>query len=332
MIKKVIIANLIMMIALCTGCGVDGYERPEVSTFIDTTPPETAEVSSKDVDVSIHINLIADSSGNVVYHADHSDMEVENVYFEVGDVVHAGDRLVDFKSDEIENQIRNAEQRMEEDTILFEHIERLKRLYPSRDYTADSARVLNDFELAQAKKEEYSAWLDAYTIKAVDDGVVNAVSSIWKQSKVGPTDSLISVNYASGKFSGYTTEDCDFTVGAEYDVTVGVAHRKAILDAVEESGENDRGKRQRRIYVHLTDSDPTDEYFIDLTIPKPILKDVIYVTKDSVVEINNAYYVYVVDENDVPKVRKIKAFEGPDDIMIVESGLSRGERVVTSLR
>ena len=326
-----------LILAICTvtvlaGCKQPDADRPYVSAdeYAESSS-EFEEVGCANIDVSIHVALEANSTGAKSYYADHSQMEVKNIFYKEGDIVKKGDVLVEFKSDDIDDEIRTATQMVEEDRILYEHVLRMKRIYPSYDYSAEEERLLNEIELSEAKRDEYTAWKEAYSIKAEADGVVTMVSSIWQQSKVGPEDMLITVNYTSGVFAGVTTDDYDFAEGGEYDATVGISVRKLVIDSISEEGLDENGRMKRRIEAHLADGIPTDEKEITLDVAKPVLKDALFISKKSAICVNANYFVYVYDENDIPVVRKIEGELGPNDIIIVKDGLKAGERVVTDL-
>lgn len=331
--KRILIFTLIVcQLFMISGCSEQRGERPTVSVRpYARTSEDFEEVSQGDIDVSVHVKLNAKSTGTKNYYADHEDMEVSNINYEVGDVVREGDVLVEFKGDEIEKEIRQARSRAEEDQIMYNHVLRLKNIYPSTDYSVDMERLSNDIALNESKISELSAWLEAYTIRSEGDGVVTKVSSIWQSSKVGPKDNLVAVNYQSGIYEGSTIEDHDFKEGEVYNATVGVSVRQVVIDSVTKGDKDENGRIRQDLVVHLVDSIPTDETEIVLDVEKPILKDALFVSKDSVERVEDKYFVYVIDSDNIAHVRRIEGYEGPDNIIIITEGLSKGERVVTGL-
>lgn len=331
-IKGILFNLIIISICMLSACGKSGDD--EINTDISNTLQSYVEVETvtcSDVDVSLHIKLTTQGAGDKSYYADHEGMEVKNIPFNEGDIVHKGDVLVEFKSDDIVREITEAKNAIEQDRILYEHVLRLKNIYPGRDYSVDEAKLINDTEVNTARQREYEAWLEAYSIRATEDGVVARVSGIWQQSKVGTTDSLITVNYNNGIFKGSTEDEVELIVGGEYDATVGVATRRVIVDEITDEGTNENGQTITGITVHLADETPVSDKNIILDITKPVLKNAISIDKDSTVYLNNRYYVYVLDDNDIPILRKIDAWKGPDGRIIVTDGLSEGERLVSGL-
>ena len=59
------------------------------------------------------------------YYPDHDEMEVDQVFVHVGDVVQNGDTLVTFSSEDITEERRQYENRVEEDALLIDHYTKL---------------------------------------------------------------------------------------------------------------------------------------------------------------------------------------------------------------
>ncbi len=294
---------------------------------------ECEEVMQGDLDVDLHLILRAEDSREVGYHADHDEMEVEAVNFQSGDSVHKGDILVTFKADELEKSMLQIDKKIDEDVILLEHIKKMKAIYPHSDYSAQEKRILNDLEVRRVEKEENSAWLAGYTLVAEGSGVVKNVSSVWDTTKVGPNDTLITIVYSSEVYSGSTSDDYDFKIGETYSVDVGLSRRDIVLQEIEEDGVDDEGNTVRRLTFILegVDETPVSDNEIQLNIERDKLKDALYIPKSAVVTVDGRHFVYVVDDEGVPMLRQIVTGASVDGIIVVKSGLTKGEKVVTEL-
>lgn len=332
-IYKAILAIFVILIMLC-GCGRNAYGLNKV-TIRDNeqTYIEFEEALQGDLDADLHLVLRADGLREIGYHADHDEMEVEALNYQVGDLVHKGEVLVTFKADELEKRILAIDKKINDDLVLLENIAKMKALYPHSDYSLQEKKLLNDLEVRRVEKEESSAWLTGYSVVAEDNGVVKNVSSVWDTTKVGPNDTLITVVYSSGVFTGSTSDNYDFRVGESYVVDVGLAKRNIILQDIVDEGVNDEGNMVRKLTFVLEDveSVPVADSEIQLNIERDMLRNVVYIPKSAVVIIDGKSFVYVVSDEGIPILRQVVTGASVDSMVVINSGLVKGEKVVTEL-
>lgn len=316
-----------------TGCGTGGKVQkaqvtvPEYEKIIY----DSVEVEKGDITPVLTLKLSATSYEKKAYYPLYDDMEVERVNVAVGDKVQKGDVLISFKSGDIASQIESYQSRVEQNNMLIEHYTRLSQLDTSVDYSADLVRLAEDNEVAGLYIKELEAKLASYSICAEDDGSVYILSDLLEYGTVGTANNLVTVIYGDGQFETETTDDYDFQIGETYIATYGVAEYELVLTSIEESGTDANGETVRRLLFQGNgeDTDFSSRDKLTMTIEKPVLRDVVYVPKECVFDVDDRdYYVYLLDEDGFRDAVKVTVGTTVDGYTVIESGLQAGDRVV----
>ena len=291
-------------------------------------------VQCADLDTSIRIDLLADTNAVEYYFPPRDDMEIVNMACEVGDTVHEGDLLLEYKTGDEDEEIRKAKKAIDEDMLLIEHIQKMKLIYKSKDYSAEEARLLKDIENENLKIEEFNDYLSSFTVRAKADGVVTEVSPNYSTSKVGTEDCVLKVNYSSGEFYGITDSDYEFEIGEEYEAAEGELTHRMILTNIEQTGEDNLGRVNRKLYFKQADTQNLipDTSKIQIVIESPVHEDSIFVPYDAVKSIDSKNFVFVLDQNDIPILTEVKVGVIVDSNMEILGGLKENDRVVKGVR
>lgn len=331
--RKKLIPLMAAAALFLTGCGTGGKVQetqvtvPEYEKIIY----DSVEVEKGDITPVLTLKLSATSYEKKSYYPLYDDMEVERVNVSVGDKVKKGDVLITFKSGDIAEQIEGYQNQVEQNNLLIDHYTRLSQLDASLDYSADLARLAEDNNVANLYIQELEAKLASYSICAEDDGSVYILSDLLDYGIVGTSNNLITLIYGSGQFEAETTDDFDFQIGEIYVATYGVAEYEMILTSVEETGTDANGDVVRKLMFQgngeNTDFSSRDK--LTMTLEKPTLKDVIYVPKDCVFDVDDEdYYVYLLDDDGFRDAVKVTVGSTVDGYTVIESGLQPGDRVV----
>lgn len=328
--KKYLICGFLALSVFLTGCGsVNIEEKPQVTiTEYEKMSYETFEVVRGDIEPMLELKISADTYERKSYYPKQDGMEVAQVYVENGDIVKAGDLMVEFKAGDLEEQIEGYEKRLEEDLLLIEHYTKLMDIDSTADYNADIDNLKKDAEICRLYISEYNARLQGYNITAEQTGVVTIVSELLYYGVVDAKNNILSVVYGTGEYYTTTTDDYDFKVGETYVATYGFSEFEFELMSIEEQGQDEDGKTIRKLNFKMTTDGMPDSENLTMTIKKPPLKNVLFVPNNAVFVVDDESFVYVVDEFGYRTARKIIAKERVDGYTVIESGVDAGDRVV----
>lgn len=321
----------VLFVLMLTGCGSRGrIEKARVTVGeYEKVAYEVVEVERGDITPVLSLRLTADSFQTKSYYPLYDEMEVDSVSVSVGDEIKPGDILISFKSGNVDAQIEQYQSQVEQNNLLIEHYTKLSQLDSSVDYSEDLKRLEEDTRVANLYIQELQARLDSYNICAEDYGSVYLLSDMLDYGVVGTSNNLITVIYRNNRFTTETTDDYAFEVGQTYVATYGVAEYELILTDIEESGKDVNGNVVRKlIFEGKEGTNFSSRDKLTLTVNKPAMEDVIYVPKNCVFEIDEEYYVYLLDENGFREAVNVEIGDAMDEYMVIQSGLNEGDRVV----
>lgn len=331
-IRMMKIPVVFSILALClTGCG----SRERIEKVRVTVPEyekvayEVVEVQRGDITPVLSLRLTADSFQTKSYYALYDEMEIDSVNVAVGDEIKPGDVLISFKAGDVDTQIEKYQSQVEQNNLLIEHYTKLSQLDSTVDYSEDLKRLAEDTRVANLYIQELQARLDSYNICAEDYGSVYLLSDILDYGIVGTSNNLITVIYRNNRFTTETTDDYDFVVGETYMAVYGVAEYELVLADIEEGGKDANGDTVRKlIFEGKEGTNFSSRDKLTLTINKPVIQDVIYVPQSCVFDVDEKYYVYLLDENGFREAVNVEIGDVMGEYIVIQSGLNEGDRVV----
>lgn len=161
-------AVMVLCVGLLSGCAGKTQTDdlvitiPEYEKITYTTEP----VVHGDIAPVLDLRLKAEQFERKEYYPDHDEMEVDQVFVHVGDVVQNGDTLVTFSSEDITEERRQYENRVEEDALLIDHYTKLDAINQTDEHQESIEQLKKDQEIAGLYIKDLDARLEAYTIKA----------------------------------------------------------------------------------------------------------------------------------------------------------------------
>ena len=318
-------------VSMLAGCGSSVNDsKPEIhlSTYVKTEY-ETTTVKTGDISPVLTLSLTPDDYETKNYKTEQSDLEVESVNVAEGDKVSAGDIMVQFKADEIQETIDEYTEQMEETQLLIEHYEKLAKI-DGEDYSSDIADLQNDIKIAKLYIEEQTEKYNNYCIIAERDGTVTYVNEWLEYGYVDSSEKLVTVVSGSSNYTVTTDDDFEFKVGdiyeAEFDVAV---YEMKVIDVSIYEDEATGKQMQTILFEPVSDMAGVSENdTLDMTINKPVIEDVTYVEEDAIYEKDEEeYFVYVVDDEGYRRAVDVTIGDTVDGYTIIESGVSAGEKV-----
>lgn len=339
-----------------SGCGSPAVEdKAQVKVPIyNKIEYNAAEVVRGDVESEISLHLHIDGLHRVTYSVDRDDLEIDKIYVSEGDAVKKGDVLVSFKSGDIADTIKGYQKQLEDDRLIMDHYKRLidiekknknagkkKEKKDGEGSGDESASVIDGYKdaiadiekemrLIKIQIEEANERLRGYSLIAEEDGSIDDIDEGLLYGYIVSDTALITEYCGSGNYVAVTKDDFDFEVGAAFEATIGVARYDMKLKSIE-AGEKE-GERQL-IFEPLIDmSGVSNADTLTITVKKPVLKDVVYISTKSLYNIEEDYFVYVMDEDGFRNYVKVTVGETigekGDEIVIITSGLEGGEQVM----
>ena len=298
--KRRMAAVMVLCVGLLSGCAGKTQTDdlvitiPEYEKITYTTEP----VVHGDIAPVLDLRLKSEQFERKEYYPDHDEMEVDQVFVHVGDVVQNGDTLVTFSSEDITEERRQYENRVEEDALLIDHYTKLDAINQTDEHQESIEQLKKDQEIAGLYIKDLDARLEAYTIKAEGSGIVSSLSDMLDYGTVYAGDAVVTILYGSDNYTTTTEDDYAFEVGQTFTATFGVGSYEVRLTAIDVlASDTDAGMKRQLTFTLVDSAKRPSSDSLNLEIEKNVLKNVLYVPEDAIVYVGNDNYVYVLDED-----------------------------------
>lgn len=311
---------------LLAGCGKGGdQERAKVRiSEYEKITYETVSVERGDIVPTLTLEVTSDTFQRKNYFPRQDEMEVDQIYVTEGDMVTEGQTLVSFKAGDISEQITSYENQRTEDQLLIDHYTKLMEIDSEQDYTEAIKTLKQDMEVCSLYIQELNAKLESYSIKAEGNGSVIMVSDLLDYGVVNSGDNVLTLIYGTGEYYATTTDDYDFKVDEIYEASYANSTYSLRLVSIEEP----EGEEGRKLNFTIAIDGVTGVEKMTMVLNKPALKDVLYVPEDCVFSVDEATYVYTLDENGFREAVSVTVGQTIEGMTVIETGLTEGEKVV----
>ena len=215
-----------MVAALLGGCSSKNAESSKPSIHIESYTKvgyDTVTVQSGDISPILNLKLSPDEFETKNYKVSQDDYEVEKVNVSKGDRVKAGDIMVQFKADDIQDTIKEYTEQKAENELLIEHYQKLMQIDGSEDYSDDIASLKEDIQIADTYIKEQNEKMKEYCLIAEKDGTVTYVNEWLGYGYASSSDNLVTVASGSSNYTATTDDDYEFKKGDVYQADYEVA-------------------------------------------------------------------------------------------------------------
>lgn len=342
---------LLCTLLLVTAAGITGCGRPSVQEKAQLTIPiyqkmeyKTAEVGKGDLEPKLEFSVQVDELRRISYEVEDENLELEKIHVAVGDKVKKGDVLVSFQAGDIEESIKEYKKQLSDDVLLLEHYQRMKVLEGKEQeitaeddgevkseqsgYSVSIKDLKREMELLKVRIAEAEDKLKGFSIIAEENGTISFVDDNLNYGYVLAKSSLVIETCGSEYYEAVVRDDYDFKIGDVFVAVSGVAEYEMELISME--GDSEERKLLLRPVQDMSGVSETDTFKV--TIKKDVLRDVLYVPSRCVYEVEDKYFVFVIDENGfrdgVEVTPGAVVGEGVDEVTVITSGLAGGERVM----
>ncbi len=324
--KKVVVTITLLSLMCLTGCGSEKrQERANVHiSEYDKITYETVSVQRGDIVPTLSVDVKSDTFERKNYFPKQDEMEVDQIFVTEGDTVTAGQTLITFKSGDISEQITAYGNQLSEDQLLIDHYAKLMEIDSSVDYTSEINMLKQDMEVCNLYIGELNAKLDGYSIKAEGDGSVIMVSDLLDYGVVNAADNILTMIYGTGEYYATTEDDFEFEIDKVYEATYAQQTYSLKLVSIEEGEKS----TERKLNFIMAVEGITGVEKMNMVIDKPALRDVLYVPEDAVIYVEDASFVYTIDEEGFREAIYVTVGQTVEGMTVIESGLEEGDKVV----
>lgn len=325
-----------MVAALLGGCSSKNAESSKPSIHIESYTKvgyDTVTVQSGDISPILNLKLSPDEFETKNYKVSQDDYEVEKVNVSKGDRVKAGDIMVQFKADDIQDTIKEYTEQKAENELLIEHYKKLMQIDGSEDYSDDIASLKEDIQIADTYIKEQNEKMKEYCLIAEKDGTVTYVNEWLGYGYASSSDNLVTVASGSSNYTATTDDDYEFKKGDVYQADYEVASYDMKVIDVSQYEDKATGKQMQKILFEPVDSMAgiSEEDVLTMTIHKPVISNVIYVDEKAINEKSeDNYYVFTINDDGFRTAVDVTIGETVDGYTIIKSGLKAGEQVTVN--
>lgn len=326
--RKIFLLTTFVTLCVCTaGCGKD-QKSSDIKVSIEPYEKlqyEVFEAESLDIRPEILLELVCDDLRTERYYPVSDGLEIEKVYVESGDYVKKGDVLIRYKTDNIEEQIKEYEEQISTNLLLYDHYEKLNEINPSKAMDATLEQLNRSIQVDRLFIEELKAKMAENSVVAEGDGMLVTVEKHLETKKTNRQEWLFSITYSDGKYSAESTEDIRMEEGTISSYMVGLTafdFRYLGREKIEDK------------YCYHFEFVPGEREFcaremVPLIVRQPMVDGAICIPLDYVVTAQNGKnYVYVLEDKGYCRIKDVTVVSVADGMAVIGSGLSAGDEVV----
>ena len=345
--KGTVCAFLSCVLVFCvTGCADSSSHKmePIEKEMYQKALVDTVTVQKGDIFPELNIALEQTAYVYYNYSIDMDNLEFESLNVSVGDYVKAGTVLVSFKSEKLQKEYNEKNQKLEQNKLLLEHVKKLKGIVESTDTSKLSEREKKDVEkkiksysdsiimleddikLKSVEVAEKKRQLDACTIKAKEDGTITFIKNTLINGIAEKDTDLIT--QACGKLEFYASvkeSEHTFKIGETYDAKAPTIQCQLVVTDI-----IDKSEGVKEVWFKPVDEEVVyvnGEKF-EISIEQTSLNNVVYVEERAIfTDLEDREYVIVVSEEGYRELRYVKVSSYIDGKAVIESGVSEGEEV-----
>jgi RND family efflux transporter MFP subunit len=333
--RKWFATGALVVLAACGSAQADGTEDAEASEeFVRVINVQVTAISTDRFVEEIRLTAVAMANRDVMIEAEESG-QITQLYRDRGDRVGAGDRIAKIDDTVLAAQVAQARAAAD---LASQTWDRRRRLFEEDGVGAEIAYLEAKFaaEQSAAALAVLEERLDRTVVRApfggiLDERHVDVGTTVGPGKTIGRIVDLDPVKVIAGVPERYAA---DVQVGARVEMAfeaLGGATYGATVRYV--SATVDPRNRTFGIEVEVPNPDARikPQMVANLSLARRVVEEAIVVPQDALVRVEDGYVVFVVSErdgNDVAEVRSVVLGPSRRNLVVVESGVNAGERLV----
>ena len=357
---------VLLSLSMLSGCGNSDMDSLILSKDVTYTgiEQETTEVEKGDISPVFEQMIELQGVEETTYRVEKDKAEdleyiykaeLNQVLVSVGDRVNAGETMVTFKSETLDKELKERQNKKSEAVLKKEHLLRLMEIDTNLDFTDDIAILDEEIRLANVQIADVQNTYNSINIIAEKDGVVKYINPSVQDGFLVVGSPMITVSNDDGYYimdmmgddstasegdAKLVSTDVDFCIGdvytaksymSEYKVEVipkpGTDTSDASATDAAETGES--GIYDGKVYFKLIGDDALKEQFLTVYIELPENKNALYVDRKAVISSPKGDFVYKQYDNEFIATRIVKG-EEVGQYVIIKEGLEEGDVVSMS--
>lgn len=324
--KKILHPLYILFVLICLGGCTHKEEEKNVEVRIADYQKDTyrtTTVQKGTIQPSLTLTLKPEEYEIISYSITKEMLTVAEMNVEKGGRVEAGDVMVSFQNDGIEDTIAEYEQRKEEDALLIEHYTKLDKIDNQTDYSGEIEKLQKDQSIANLYIEEQKSLLSNYQLVAEKSGIITELSEDLYKGYATSGGALIRVASGSSDYTAVTGDDYAFCEGDVYEAHFeNAVYEMKVIDVTEEENQN---RITFQPVSDMTGISENDELTIE--IEKSPIENVVYVEQEAILTVEDNQYTFLLDENGFREAVPVQVKDVVDGYAIITSGLEEGKQV-----
>ncbi len=341
-IKRIAAMTGLMTLSFLSGCGQAARSElvPPADMTYNSTEKTTATVEKGDLTYAFEYEITLSGYEEYDYRISNEKLaEMENVYdmkldtvsATMGDHVKAGQTLIAFHSEELDEQLLSSRQNKELARLKLDHIARLAELEPNRDYTEQIKLLENECRVADLYVSDVQSIYSSFNITSDIDGIVTDMDPALAEGHIAPGKILFRIVKNDGYYvmdmgskdspTGFTA--ADFTPGDR--LTAKGAASDYEVEVIE-TPEGREGETDLVFLKPVTGGDFLGES-LKVTGRSATRKNICHVDKKAIVKTETGDYVLVRREDGEYEAVKVTVGDTLGLEVVITEGLSGGEQV-----
>lgn len=287
---------------------------------------KTVMVQKGDINPVMNLTLKPVDVREIQYSVNEEELEVEDVFVDVGDRVYAGQTLISFKSEELKKNIDKYSSELVKKELLLSHYQRINNIdLKDRDdkYGLILKELQDDVEIARLYLEEEQERYASCQVIAKEDGVITYINKSLLSGSVDSEQTLIIENCGKNVYEAETEDKFKIDIGDIYIAEDGDSNiEMQIIDI----NEGEDGVRKIE-FEAVDDILSVSSSRLEMQIDKGGLADAIYVDASAIYKKDDKRFVYVVEGDGFLKPTYVELGDEIGNYIVVTSGLEGTEEV-----
>ncbi len=315
-----------MLLLLLSGCEtVQEQPDPVVSVkAYERVLPETVTAELTTIDPTVSVQLVDESNHSEIPSCPYDGIQVEKIFVTTGTSVKEGDVLLKFSTVEMEKEMKERQEKIDQERLLYEHYQNLKEIENTKAYDSVLLQIQRSMQVDGMYLEEIRAKMEMYQIRAQGDGIVRNVicheKDILKRGS-----SLFNIIYSDGIYTTVTEKPLPLQIGGVYEANEWYYYCEMELVSVEETEDG----QWKYTFHPVQETGYQNHDFLHLDLYMGEAKKVILLPDRCLLKgIDDLLFVYVLDEDGYLQRREVTVSDYIGTDPIISSGVEPGDKVV----
>jgi membrane fusion protein (multidrug efflux system) len=323
-----------LAIAGCEAVQADGTGGLDAADFVRVINVETSTVVAQEFIEDIRLTAVVMANQDVLVAAEESGV-IRELFVDKGQRVAAGDAIARVDDEVLQAQVEQARAAADFASLTWD---RRKRLWEEDQVGSEIAYLESRFaaEQSAAALRGLEARLERTTVRApfagiLDERLVEVGSMVGPGDPLGRLVDLTPVKVMAGVPERYAL---DVALGAEATLTFDVLEGEVFTALIRYVGST-VNPANRTFLIEVVLPNPNGRFkpqmIANMAITRREVPDAIVVPQDALVRVEDGFVIFVVADSSEGPVAEVRPVElGPTrrNMVVVESGIEAGERLI----